>query len=136
MDSNEADVVLSSSRSATALASCMERLMVADPYYAEAVGLGEAWTMDKSLKKSVGAMNEFDVANAVLYAKPEAALRVLATGGADAEEGEAASVAGGDGCDLRHRVRHRVGEAAHRDERGGRRRNASRPVLRGLAVMI
>ena len=80
MDSNEADVVLSSSRSATALASCMERLMVADPYYAEAVGLGEAWTMDKSLKKSVGAMNEFDVANAVLYAKPEAALRVLATG--------------------------------------------------------
>ena len=83
MDSNEADVAVGSSKTATALASCMDRLIVADPYYSEAVGLGEAWNMDKSLKRSVGAMNEFDVANAVLYAKPEAALRVLASGSSD-----------------------------------------------------
>ena len=83
MDSNEADVAVGSSKTATALASCMDRLIVADPYYSEAVGLGEAWSMDKSLKRSVGAMNEFDVANAVLYAKPEAALRVLASGSSD-----------------------------------------------------
>ena len=83
MDSNEADVAVGSSKTATALASCMDRLIVSDPYYSEAVGLGEAWSMDKSLKRSVGAMNEFDVANAVLYAKPEAALRVLASGSSD-----------------------------------------------------
>jgi hypothetical protein len=52
----------------------MERLIAADPYYSDAVGLGEAWNKTP-LQKEVRGMNEFDVANAVLYAYPDTALR-------------------------------------------------------------
>jgi hypothetical protein len=63
---------------AAQLALVMERLIAADPYYSQAVGLGEAWN-DTSLQKEVRGFNDFEVANAVLYSNPETALRVLAS---------------------------------------------------------
>lgn len=65
------------SAAAAQLAVITERLIAADPYYSEAVGLGEAWNKT-SLQKEVRGMNEFDVANVALYAYPETALRLLA----------------------------------------------------------
>ena len=66
------------SAAAAQLAIVMERLIEADPYYSDAVGLGEAWTQT-SLQKEVRGMNEFDVANAVLYGYPKTSLRLLAS---------------------------------------------------------
>lgn len=63
--------------SAAGLARTVERLIQQDKYYSEAVGLEEAWR-STDLKKSVNGMNDFDVANAMLYAKPELALALLA----------------------------------------------------------
>ena len=62
------------SAAAAELCLVMERLIAADPYYSDAVGLGEAWNKTP-LQKEVRGMNEFDVANAVLYAYPDTALR-------------------------------------------------------------
>jgi len=63
--------------SAAGLARIVERLITSDAYYSNAVGLGEAWR-STDLKKTVLAMSDFDVANAMLYAKPEMALAILA----------------------------------------------------------
>ena len=66
------------SPSAARLAGLMERLISADPYYSDAVGLEEAWTRT-GLQRVVRGMNEFDVANTLLYERPETALRLLAS---------------------------------------------------------
>jgi hypothetical protein len=63
---------------ASALARTVKRLIAADPYYSDAVGLGEAWT-DAGLRANVESMSDFEVANATLYAKPELALRAIAS---------------------------------------------------------
>jgi 3-keto-L-gulonate-6-phosphate decarboxylase len=59
------------------LARVVERVIAADPYYSDAVGLGEAWK-NTSLKTVVENMNDFEVADALLYAQPELALGLLA----------------------------------------------------------
>jgi len=63
---------------ASALARTVTRLISADPYYSDAVGLGEAWT-DTGLRANVESMSDFEVTNATLYAKPELALRAIAS---------------------------------------------------------
>jgi len=65
------------SASARGLARVVERVIAADPYYSDAVGLGEAWK-NTSLKTVVENMNDFEVADALLYAQPELALGLLA----------------------------------------------------------
>ena len=56
----------------------MTRPISADPHDSDAVGLGEAWT-DTGLRANVESMSDFEVTNATLYAKPELALRAIAS---------------------------------------------------------
>jgi hypothetical protein len=76
---------------------------VADPYYSEALGLGDSsWP---AVRRRVLAMDEFSVCNVILYSSPAAALRILASTTAaqrtaatlDAVKGMEAALAAGMG---------------------------------------
>jgi Lon protease-like protein len=80
--------------SSAALATALERVMAADSYYSDAIGLGEAWS-ETNLRKKVTAMNDFAVADAMLYGKPDVALRLLASTSASERAGAVMGVVRG-----------------------------------------